>query len=581
MHLLLSVLLLTMPRLEAHPCVIGAHRVPAQCGTFTVYENRAVKQGRTIPLHFILLKAEHPSGHAIAFNPGGPGASATADAAILADGAAYRELLTLRDRYDVLFLDVRGTGKSAPQHCDFAPLARPELYFRQLWPDSIVKRCRERLAAKANLNLYSTVEAADDLDDLRAALGYKKIVLDGGSYGTTLYLAYARQHPARVESIILRGMAPPHFYLVPLPMADGFQSAMTNLIAECKVDVTCKHRYPRFAQHFAAVARRFELRAVPLVIRNDANDRLEAVRLSREVFFDRLRDALYDPATAAYVPIVIEHAYADDYAPLGQLIDQMAQKMVKTQADGLNLSVTCAEDVPFITGQVLRRASIHTWEGDARVRAQQRACRFWNVGAVPARFDEPVSSKAPILVISGTDDPATPPSYAREALKYLPNARIMLVQGASHQTDTTCIDAVADRFVRAGTSKALNLTTCAKAYHRPPFATSLREYRLGTAGSAALTARFRRLVEQMIRGHLDRAQLEPALSRELSQQVMKQLADQAAEMGGALWKFSYDGTETSSTGTTYDYTVGIGSGYFLATFTLDKRNRISAMDMSP
>lgn len=572
-------LLTALPGLSMHPCAIGAHNVQAQCGTFTVYENRAERSGRTIPLHFVLLKAEHPSGRVIAFNPGGPGVSASADAALLANGDALRELVTLRDRYDVLFLDVRGTGQSAPQQCDFLPLAHPELYFSHLWPNAIVKGCRDRLAAKANLSLYSTSAAADDLDDLRAALGYRKLALDGGSYGTRLYLAYARQHPDRVESIVLRDVAPPGFVILPLSMAGGFQSAITKLIAECKSDALCAKHYPRFASHFAAVAKRFERRAVSLVIRNDATDRLQTVQLSREVFFERLRDALYDPATAAYIPIIIEHAYAEDYTPLGQLVDQMSHSFSTSQAAGLNLSVTCAEDIPFITEDAIRRTSVNTWEGDVRVRAQQRACAIWNVHPVPATFVTPVRSSAPILMISNSDDPATPPKYAREALRYLPNARLILIKGGSHLTDTPCIDKIADGFVRAGTANNLNFSACSNAYHRPPFATSLREYRLGTQGNAALTARFRRIVQQLTQGRLDRTQLEPALSKQLSPQLVRQLADQIAS--AKMWKFSYISTETSRKGKTYTYTLGLDGSYFTATFTLDPQNRISTIDISP
>jgi hypothetical protein len=136
--------------LKASPCRIGQTRAAAICGTLTVFEDRAARRGRTIGIHFVVIEAKHRTQRAIVFNPGGPGASATAAAADFAD-ATTGAFATLRDRYDILLVDNRGTGGSAPQDCDFAPAEQPELYFRQVWPDTIVRSCRDRLAAHAQL----------------------------------------------------------------------------------------------------------------------------------------------------------------------------------------------------------------------------------------------------------------------------------------------------------------------------------------------------------------------------------------------------------------------------------------------
>jgi pimeloyl-ACP methyl ester carboxylesterase len=474
------IALLTLPtlgpehsgRLSTWPCTAGRTRVPSTCGTYTVYENRVAGTGRTIELKFIVIKAKHPSKLAVAWNPGGPGASATANAADIADGNIARELSALRDRYDILLLDNRGTGGSAAQLCNFAPTDSPELSVLALWPDALVRSCRANLARHANLSLYTTSIAADDLDEVRAALGYPKLVLDGGSYGTRFYLDYARRHAARVESIVLDGVAPPHFLIVPLEDAKGAQDSITRLIAECKGDGACNAHFPKLGDHFDALIRRFDsgpLR-VPL---NRTNQRVAIVALSKEVFTDRLRQLLYFPEAAAYAPFVLERAYLNDYAPLATMVDVVTQGFAQLVAGGLNLSVSCAEDIPFITESDVARTSTDSFEGDLRVRAQQRACRIWNVAPVPAAFIEPVRSSAPILMISGTDDPTSPPAFAQQALPYLPNARILLVRNASHGTETACGDELIVEFVHARSAKGLDLERCTDAYHRPAFATSM------------------------------------------------------------------------------------------------------------
>jgi pimeloyl-ACP methyl ester carboxylesterase len=462
--------------LHASACTVGKAKLASICGTYTVYEDRSARSGRTIALAFVVIKAAHSGNRAIAWNPGGPGASSTAAAEAIADGDVARELSALRDRYDILLVDNRGTGGSAPQQCDFAPTASPQLSFSALWPDSLVRDCRARLARQANLSLYTTSTAADDLDDLRAALGYRKLVLDGGSYGTRFYLVYARRHPERVESIVLNGVAPPHFLIIPLEDARGAQDAVTRLIGECRADASCGRAFPLFGAHFYGVARRFDRAPVEVPLRDRKTGRVTLVWLSKEVFAERLRQLLYDPETASYLPFIVERAYARDYAPLATMIEAVARGLAGELAQGLNLSVTCAEDIPFITESETARTSAGTFEGDVRVRAQQSACRIWNVAAVSARFIEPVRSDAPILMISGTDDPTSPPQFAEKALPYLRNARILLIRHAAHATQTACGDAAIVDFVRRGTAKGLDLARCGGAYERPAFATSMAAF---------------------------------------------------------------------------------------------------------
>ncbi|MFZ0032182.1 MAG: alpha/beta hydrolase, partial [Candidatus Cybelea sp.] len=84
-----------------------------------------------------------------------------------------------------------------------------------------------------------------------------------------------------------------------------------------------------------------------------------------------------------------------------------------------------------------------------------------------------VRSDAPILMISGSDDPTSPPAFAEQALAYLPNAKVLLIKNASHATETACSDNLIVEFVRAGTAQGLDLSRCGQAYHRPAFATSM------------------------------------------------------------------------------------------------------------
>jgi pimeloyl-ACP methyl ester carboxylesterase len=459
--------------LHLAPCTAGKAKAPARCGTFGVYENRRASAGRVISLRVVVLPAAHPNGRAIFWNPGGPGASAVDFAGLIAEGGIAKDLAQLRDRYDVVLLDNRGIGGPHAQQCDLAPAAHPEKYFNQVWPDGLLAACRARLAQNADLSLYSSSLAADDLDNLRAALGYRKIVLSGASYGTYFDLVYVRQHPERVESAVLDGVAPPHLLIIPLEDAAGAQLAMNGVIAGCKADRHCNDTFPQLAQHFASLVQRFDRGPIPMRIRNLSTKELQSVRLSKEVFAERLRQMLYDPFAASYVPFIVERAYRHDYLPLGTMVQTVTLGLGSLVEAGANLSVTCAEDIPFITEAAVERTSALSFEGDARVRAQQRACRIWHVRPVPASFNQTVRSAAPVLMISGSEDPTSPAIFSAQQLAYLPNGRRVLVKGAGHVTELPCTDKLKVAFVSAHSARGLNLASCTAAFHRPPFKTSL------------------------------------------------------------------------------------------------------------
>ena len=458
--------------LHLTPCVQGHAKIPAECGSFGVYEDRAAGSGRIISLQLVVLKAKHPAHRAIALIAGGPGQSAVAAAPFIADGRFAKELSALRDGYDVLFVDNRGMGGSNSFACDFAPPAQPGVYFRQLWPDALVSACRKKSAATSNPNLYETNDAVDDLDDVRAALGYPRLVLDGSSYGTLFSFVYMRRHPDRVESAVLDAAFAPHFQ--PLPGAPaGAQAALNDLIAKCRRDAVCRSHFPAFAQHFDALVRRFDRGPLSVPVRNAATKRTEMVLLSKEVFVDRLRQVLYDPENAASVPFVVERAYHADYAPLGRVVNVVSLGLAHALDWGAFLSYTCADETPFISEDHVKAEAAHSFARDLRLRAQQKACSIWHVPAAPPNFNDIVRSAAPILIVSGSDDPATPPRYAAQALPYLPNAKRVLVRGAGHATETSCTGRLIVQFVRARSAKGLDVSRCSAAFTVPHFDTSL------------------------------------------------------------------------------------------------------------
>lgn len=460
----------TGPALAVRQCTQGKKKVPAECGSLRVFENRAAKTGRTIRVHFILLKAAHPSGKVIYVNFGGPGPE-LAQVPYVADGLFQKELSALRSRYDILFVDERGFGQSHSIPCDLSPPGEPAIYFLHLWPANLLTACRTKDARNTDLAQYNTTNAIADLDDLRAALGYAKLGFDVDSYGTFTALLYMRAYPQNVESAVLQGVAPPGIMNQTREFASGAQDSLDRLAGECDADVKCRARFPHFRAHFFALLQRMSRAPMTVQVR-DPRKHVETVRLSREVFVDAVRHMLYSPDTAAFLPLILEQAYQGNTLALGNAVELLTQGFAGIDT-GAFLSYTCAEVMPFTNSPADVRYARTTWYGDDRELAQQAACRIWNVPAFPASFNQPVSSSAPVLMVNGSDDPATPPNEAKAELTYLSHGALMLVRNAPHDAESPCVDRTVEQFVRADSAAGLNLHACSAQFKRPEFASSL------------------------------------------------------------------------------------------------------------
>ena len=136
------------------------------------------------------------------------------------------------------------------------------------------------------------------------------------------------------------------------------------------------------------------------------------------------------------------------------------------------LSVTCAEDLPWIKAQEASRLAAGTFLGDYRFRQQSEACGLWPRGRVPADYAKPVRSTAPVLMLTGEWDPVTPPSNGEAAARYLPNSKQVIVPHGGHGfaglDALDCIDALMEQFINTANAKNLD-TSCLPRINRRGF----------------------------------------------------------------------------------------------------------------
>jgi pimeloyl-ACP methyl ester carboxylesterase len=458
----------TGSRLSLEPCALPGLTGESLCGTYEVFEDRAAKSGRTIKLRIVVLKAlgRSPAPDAIFALHGGPGAAATQ-----LIGLAYGGILApSRQDHDLVFIDQRGTGGSGALMCDVGDNPQDlATFFGDIFPRDKVRACRQKLEGNADLRLYTTPIAMDDLDEVRAALGYEKIDLLGLSYGSFAAQIYMRRHPDHVHLAFLLGVATPDIKQ-PLLFPRSAQHAMDLLFIDCASDELCHSSFPNLQKEFDAVLARFDHGPVAMELINPGTGKKEQVKVARSSFVEHIRRAMYATGTQRFVPFIIHRAFANDYLPFEEAAVQ--QNRGSRAALGMYFTVTCSEGVRFITDLDVVKETQGTFVGPDRVKRHMEACQEWPKGDIPPSYIDPIQSDAPVLMISGEVDGASSPGYGERALKFLPNGRQLKIRYLGHQSDSPCLRDIFQNFIAAGSAKGLN-TTCTEAIRRPPFATEL------------------------------------------------------------------------------------------------------------
>lgn len=452
------------PRIDLQACSVpGVERV--SCGTWTVPENRERPDVRTIGLHVVVLSAgsEKRAPDAVFILQGGPGQAASS----LTDFYA-RIFAGLRDERDIVLVDQRGTGSSHPLDCRLGgSRADPGEYLGDLFPSERVRACRSELERDADLTQYTTPIAMEDLEEIRAALGYERVDLYGTSYGVRAALVYARAHPERVRAMVLKGVAPMSA-VIPRDFAADSQRALDLLFDDCAADEACARAYPELRADFAKVLG--ELRKGPV----DVDVEVRGAEASRSYplevgpFGAFVRTVLQSTSTAKDLPLIIHDASGGNWLPYTRLAVPLREDAARGLQMGMFLSVVCSEDAPLLASA--RPVIGDTFLQDYWVHALLAACAEWPRGRVPDDYREAVRSDAPTLLVSGFLDSAAPPRWADDAAQTLPNSHPLVVRYGSHSFSGLdgCVDVIMTQFIEQASARGLD-ESCIAKIRRPPF----------------------------------------------------------------------------------------------------------------
>ena len=223
------------------PCSIQGARPEGLCGHLDVREQRARPSSRTIALNVMVLPATTDSvlPDPLVFLAGGGVAPATRYAGFLT-----RAFARLRRTHDILLVDQRGTWNSNPLAC--SPPGGPPSSPAAL---NSLRQCRDSLSATSDLTAYTTLAAVEDLDAVRAWLGYSTVDMYGVSYGTKVAQVYVKRYPEHVRSVVLYGVVPVS-KPSQLDLARFAQTSLDTVFARCAADEPCRSAFPHVRAEF-------------------------------------------------------------------------------------------------------------------------------------------------------------------------------------------------------------------------------------------------------------------------------------------------------------------------------------------
>jgi len=445
--------------LELTDCALpspSGRQIDARCGTFNVPENRSNPAGRQIALKIAVILAikRKPAPDPLFMLAGGPGQSAV---------KTFPSMISLLDNIhesrDIVLVDQRGTGESNPLRC-LDPEKDEDLTDAQVIER--LQACPSQL--NADTRFYTTEIAMQDLDAVRAVLGYETINLYGASYGTRAALTYLRMFPNRVRTVTLDAVVDPGFIMLMDAAGDG-QKSLDSFFARCAADQACQSTYPNLKTDFGELLKRLESSPVEITIPHPVTNKPLTLTVTRRMITNLVFNTLYSPDLVATLSLAIHSAYADgNYLPL---ISQ-AYMLDAGLYDGMFYAVTCTEDAPLISQSEAEKLSQGSQFGN-RTKEFVEVCAKWPKGSVSADFRAPLVSNVPTLILSGDSDPITPPWHAEKVAESLGNELHLVFKGMGHgNLSSRCTTNLLKNFLDSASVAGLD-ASCVAGIEPPPF----------------------------------------------------------------------------------------------------------------
>lgn len=437
----------------------------ARCGSLDVAENPEDPAGKKINLNIAIAPATGKTTEPdpVFFFAGGPGQAATETWVMI-----QPVLQKIRKNRDIVMIDQRGTGRSNKLACESEI---EEDLNQEIDLDLIRSETEKCLAAlDGDPRFYTTTIAMGDYNEVRKAMGYDKINIMGVSYGTRSAQVYLRLFPDTVRTVTLDSVVPMQLALGQehAPMLDR---SVQKVFEDCARDETCNSLYPGHAEELGALFMQLRNESRQITIINPVRGEPQDMRVTADTLAVAIRFLSYSSETQALIPLLVHEALTtDDLSRLASQAILVMTGLNEMLARGMELSVLCAEDFPFID---MSADYSDTLIGNLMLEIIDLQCNVWPRGKVPENFHQPVVSDLPVLLLSGERDPVTPPQYAATTAETFSNSLNLVARGRSHSVmKNICLRDITTEFISSGSVEDLD-TSCVENIKPAPFFTSL------------------------------------------------------------------------------------------------------------
>lgn len=403
-----------LPSLDFPPQVV--------CGYLTVPENRAKPDGTQIKVFVMRLPAvsSNPQPDPLFMLAGGPGGAGSLElAGFIAHG--------LNAERDVILTDQRGTHFAQPLLAcsEYDQALNDDVSIPFLSEEAVkndvdaTKVCRDRMAAEGwDVASYNTTENAQDIADLRVALGIDQWNMYGVSYGSRLALTILRDHPEGLKSVVLDSVSPPN-----VNIGEDWWAApagsFKQIFADCAADAGCAAAFPDLESEFYATLDR--LAETPLVVETTGQDG-QPLTVNIDPFaylYPLIMQS--ERADISRIPLMIHQFASGDPSLIVQSTVNLMTPESFMGVGGLGLAFTvfCSESANITTKEAYLQRSQElmpdvppaVFGAEPKQARLFEQCAVWDVPAADPHQSEAVVSDVPVLILEGEADAATAPAW--------------------------------------------------------------------------------------------------------------------------------------------------------------------------
>jgi pimeloyl-ACP methyl ester carboxylesterase len=405
-------------------------KVAAEFGRLWVPENRRRPDSRLIELAFVRFKSTSKNpGSPIIYLAGGPGGSGIATAR----GSRFPLFMALREVADVIALDQRGIGQSEPNlYCldavDYPADKAPDRHSLLEAFRRVSRVCAERLRNEGvDLEGYNTNESADDLEDLRKALGARKISLWAISYGTHLSLATVKRHEGSIDRLILAGV---EGLTQTIKLPSNVQKHLEQIGRMVKDDAELAKDVPDFLDLMERVLEQVEREPVAVEVADPRSQQKTMVRVNKLTL--QVLTARSFGGGEAELPAFFYAMSKGDFSTAAQGWMSFISEGLSHLGSAMAYMMDCYSGVSAARRREIEEEAKTCLLEDVIDLPHPYVCDAWGSPDLGDDFRQDPRSNVPALFISGTFDVRTPVSNAEEVRRGFPNSDHLIIEGAVH-----------------------------------------------------------------------------------------------------------------------------------------------------